>query len=288
MFDEYKAKAYAKVNFNLKVLPKRADGFHSIESIFQTVSLYDELSVLKTEKNGCKINCEAVSLPENNTLTSSYKAFTEVTGLAPGIEVNLKKGIPACGGLGGGSSDAAALIRILEKITGIKLSVQQRNSVAAKVGSDVFFFMHCDDEGRGCALVSGRGEKIKKIDSRKDLFLLLLFPEVSSSTKEAYALIDEAYSGEIKLQYPSFDNLEKVYRNTPKEWNFTNTFTPVLCKRYDVVWTALSDLKKSSAEYTEVSGSGSTVFGVFTDKQKALSCCSLLSETWKCELVQTI
>ena len=288
MVNVYRAKAYAKVNFNLNVLPKRADGFHNIESIFQTIDLYDELSAVVTEESGIRIFCEGFQLPAENTLVSAYQAFVEITGCKPGIQVELKKGIPAGGGLGGGSADAAALIRLLEKITGIKLSEKQRDSVAEKTGSDVFFFMHCDEEGRGCALVSGRGEKIQSIESRKDLFLLLLFPKISSSTKEAYALVDKMLESGETLQSPAFDDLAEMYRKSPKVWKFTNTFTPVLCKRYDVVWTALSELKKSSAEYAEMSGSGSTVFGVFTNKQVAENCTNLLCETWKCELVQTI
>ncbi|MCR4736055.1 MAG: 4-(cytidine 5'-diphospho)-2-C-methyl-D-erythritol kinase [Treponema sp.] len=288
MLEDYKIRAYAKVNFNLKVCPKRSDGFHDIESIFQTISLYDELVVSRAEQKGCKLFCDDLVLPEKNTLTLAYQAFIEVTNCNLGVKVHLKKGIPAGGGLGGGSSDAAAFIKALEKLSGINLSDEQKHAIAAKTGSDVFFFMHCDDKGSACSLVSGRGEKIKSIVPRKDLFVLLIFPEVSSSTKEAYSLVDEMLAKGDDLQYPSFCELEEIYRSSPKKWNFTNTFTPVLCKRYDVIWTALSVLRRSSAEYAEMSGSGSTVFGVFTDKQTAISCYSMLNETWKCELVQTI
>lgn len=288
MPNEYKTKAYAKINLNLRVLPKRGDGFHSIESIFQTINLYDELVVSVCDKAGCSIKCENFDLPQKNTLITAFQAFMEISGKVPGIELRLKKGIPSGGGLGGGSSDAAAFIRVLEKISGNKLSVSQLDYIAAKTGSDVFFFMHCDDEGKGCALVSGRGENIKTIVPRDDLFILLLFPNVSSSTKEAYALVDEVLAKRDDLQYPTFSDLEVMYRQSPKEWRFTNTFTPVLCKRYADVCAAIGDLKKSSAEYTDMSGSGSTVFGVFTNEQEAVKSCRLLGKTWKCELVQTI
>lgn len=289
MKEQYFEKAYAKVNFNLKVLPKRADGFHNIESIFQTIDLYDELIVEKMDESGCNITCDKMVLPEKNTLSSAYQAFCEVAGVeVPGIRVTLKKGIPAGGGLGGGSSDAAALVRILEKICKIKLSYSQIDYIAGKTGSDVFFFMYCDSDGTGTALVSGRGEYVKRIKSRKDLFLLLVFPEISSSTKEAYALVDEMLGKEQKVICPDFEELESIYRLSPKEWKFNNSFTSALCGKYDDIKSALKDVKKTGAEYSDMSGSGSTVFGVFTLEQQAIDICNLLAASWKCLVVRVL
>ena len=102
---ELSSLAYAKVNFGLRVLPGRSDGFHGIESIFQTVDLYDELTLTETPQKGCFVHCSSMKLPENNTLTKAYNAFCKVAGAeVPGIRVELKKGIPSGGGLGGGSS----------------------------------------------------------------------------------------------------------------------------------------------------------------------------------------
>lgn len=283
------AKAYAKVNFNLKVLPKREDGFHNIESIFQTVDLYDELRVRKTQNPSCQVVCKSIELPPKNTLTSAYQAFIEVAGCkVPGIEVELIKGIPSGGGLGGGSSDAAALIRVLEKMCGLKLSDMQLDYVASKTGSDVFFFMHCDKKGRGCALVSGRGEIIRKIKSRHDLYLLFVFPEISSSTKEAYTLVDELLTEENKIKCPEFGELESIYMKAPQNWTFNNTFTKALSNRYKQIGQILSELKRLGAPYSDMSGSGSTVFAVFTKKQQATYCSNLLADTLSWKIVQTI
>ena len=283
------AKAYAKVNFNLKVLPKREDGFHNIESIFQTVDLYDELRVRKTQSPGCQVVCKSIELPPKNTLTSAYQAFIEVAACkVPGIEVELIKGIPSGGGLGGGSSDAAALIRVLEKMCGLKLSDMQLDYVASKTGSDVFFFMHCDKKGRGCALVSGRGEIIRKIKSRHDLYLLFVFPEISSSTKEAYALVDQLLTEENKIKCPEFGELESIYMKAPQNWTFNNTFTKALSNRYKQIGQILSELKRLGAPYSDMSGSGSTVFAVFTKKQQATYCSNLLADTLSWKIVQTI
>lgn len=282
-------KAYAKVNFGLNVFSERGDGFHNIESIFQTVDLYDELVVSEIADNRCVVECDTFKLPEKSTLTNSYEAFCQVSMVkVPGVKVVLKKMIPSGGGLGGGSADAAALVRALQKICGIKLSASQLNQIAEKTGSDVFFFMNCDDEGKGCALVSGRGEVVKRIVPRTDLFLLLIFPELSSSTKEAYALVDEYLMKKDKVKGPCLLELEDVYRGDVKTWNLVNTFTPALSKKYKEIDAALMDLKKVGSEYVEMSGSGSTVFGVYTLEQQAINSYNLLAEFWNCKVVRVV
>ena len=282
-------RAYAKVNFGLRVLPGRSDGFHGIESIFQTVDLYDELTVTETAEKGCFVHCSSMKLPENNTLTKAYNAFCEVAGKElPGIRVELTKGIPSGGGLGGGSSDAAALTKMLGKLFDIRLSEKQLDYVASVTGSDVFFFMHCDENGRACALVSGRGENVKPILPRDDLFLVLVFPEVSSSTKEAYELVDEAFDRGNVLVSPEFDELELVYRRPPENWTFINTFTPVISAKYKDIGRAIEALRALDCDFTEMSGSGSTVFGVFASRQLAESAVEKLAGSWNCKLARTV
>ena len=286
---ELSSRAYAKVNFGLRVLPGRSDGFHGIESIFQTVNLFDELTLTTTAEKGCFVHCSSMKLPENNTLTKAYNAFCEVAGVeVPGVRVELKKGIPSGGGLGGGSSDAAALTRMLEKLCDVRLSNKQLDEIASVTGSDVFFFMHCDDEGRGCALVSGRGENVKKIQPRDDLFLVLIFPKVSSSTKEAYALVDEALSEGNILVSPEFDELELVYRRPPEKWTFINTFTPVISAKYKDIGRAIEALRALDCNYAEMSGSGSTVFGVFASRQLAESAVEKIADSWNCKFARTV
>ena len=285
--------AYAKVNFGLNVLPKiggeQKNEYHNLESIFQTVDLYDVLTVEKNDSTFCTVICNDMELPEKNTLTNAYDAFFEITGLKKvGICVELKKGIPSGGGLGGGSSDAAALVRALQEICDIKLNRNQLDFIASKTGSDVFFFMNCDEQGKGCALVWGRGEYVKKISPRKDLFLVLIFPQQNSSTREAYALLDEAYKRGEKLESPSFDDFENIYNRSVEDWTFINSFTPVISNSCEEIRLALKDLHKVGCCYSEMSGSGSTVYGVFTLRQQAISASNLLGEAWKCKLVQTV
>ena len=286
---EISGRAYAKVNFGLRVLPGRSDGFNGIESIFQTVDLFDELTLTVTAEKGCFVHCSDMELTENNTLTKAYNAFCKVVDCeVPGVKVELKKGIPSGGGLGGGSSDAAALVRMLEKLCNVRLSDSDLDNIAAETGSDVFFFMHCDEQGRGCALVSGRGEVVKKIHGREDLFLVLIFPKVSSSTKDAYALVDEAFAGGKVVVSPEFDELELVYRKPPENWTFINTFTPVISKKYEEIGRAIEALKALNCNYAQMSGSGSTVFGVFASRQLAESAVNKLAGSWNCKLARTV
>ena len=286
-------KAYAKVNFNLRVLQNRSDGYHNIESIFQTIDLFDELEVTVTEAAGCFVECDSLKLPLQNTLTNAYDAFCNVAGKkVPGIKVKLKKGIPAGGGLGGGSSDAAALVRVLSTICNVTLDDNQLDYIASKTGSDVFFFMHCNSKGTGCAVVSGRGEVVKKITPRQDLYILLVLPQIHSSTKQAYELVDERFKKQLESgtqdSFVILEELEEEYKKDPSEWRFKNTFTPSLCDVYSDLSTALGALKKCGADFCDMSGSGSTIFGVFTSKQRAKSNMKLLAATWNCALVRLL
>lgn len=286
---DYSVRAYAKVNFGLNVLPKREDGFHNIESIFQTIDLYDELNVTILPKKGCFVHCNSMKLPEVNTLTIAYQAFCDTVSCeVPGVSVELIKGIPSGGGLGGGSSDAAALVRVLEKSCGVLLSESQFDYIASKTGSDVFFFVHSDEEGKACAVVSGRGENVRRIKPRHDLFLLLVFPKISSSTKEAYALVDDLLAARKMVTGTAFSDFESVYNRSVEEWNFVNTFTPAIAGRYPEIRKALELLKESGCPYSEMSGSGSTVYGVFTLRQQAVEVQQKLAGVFDSKLVQTI
>lgn len=283
------AKAFGKINLNLKVLPLKKDGFHDIESIFQTISLYNQVIVEEKNCAGCEVFCDTIVLPQKNTITMAYEAFCQIAGIdVPGVKVTLIKGIPAGGGLGGGSSDAATFIRLLQKICRIKLSDEQLDFIASKTGSDVFFFMHCDEEGKGAALVSGRGDKVKKIHSRTDLYLLLIFPGVGSNTKEAYSMVDSFLVHGDKLNYPDFNELETIYRLPPEKWNFNNTFYFALEDNIPEIKKALDELKKTDAVYTAMSGSGSTVFGVYTSLENAKKAEQMVSNSWSVKLVQTL
>ena len=268
MSAEVRVLAPGKVNFNLNVLPPRADGFHNIESIFQTVSLFDELTVcLEKGYNTCAVECQEMTLPESNTITSAYSAFYSLTGFNQSVKVNLVKKIPSGGGLGGGSSDAAAFVKALSLLSGITVSPEMADRIAEKVGSDVFFFLHCTHPG--CALVSGRGEIVHPIKARENIHILLVLPDVHSSTKEAYSLVDRELMAGRTVDCPAFSELEDVYNGAVKDWNFANSFTVPVAGKYPEIAEALAALKEAGALFSDMSGSGAVVFGVFDTSRAA-------------------
>ena len=289
MFSEFRVFAPCKINIGLRVLPKRQDGFHNLESIFQTVKLSDELIIRQGKVDGkCIVHCDSMILPEKNTITMAYDAFYEATGCEKeGVDVTLVKHIPAGGGLGGGSSDAASFIKALQKIHHVELSSVQLDFIAGKVGSDVFFFTHCDDEGRCCAVVTGRGEYVRVIKKRPDLFIVMVFPEVHSSTKEAYALVDELYDEKVDFDYPELEKLEEMYNSSISEWKFKNTFTEALSLKYPQIYSALKLFGEKKALFADMSGSGSSVFGIYASWEEAENTAKQLKdEGFNCVVTQ--
>ncbi|MBR5866344.1 MAG: 4-(cytidine 5'-diphospho)-2-C-methyl-D-erythritol kinase [Spirochaetaceae bacterium] len=280
---DMRVKAPAKVNIGLRVLPGREDGYHGIESVFQCVPLYDVLYVKQTADFGCgcTVSCDGMTLPEENTLTLAYKAFSDVAGVSKPINVCLEKHIPAGAGLGGGSSDAAALVNALEYMYNVSLSIEDRWNIASKVGSDVFFFLSPEAMKSQCALVSGRGEIVKAFPSRQDLFFVLICPEVHSSTKDAYCLVDNWYAPDWLWSGPAYSSLVDEYNSDVKSWSFINSFETPLVKRFSQIGEALQDLKNAGAEYVQMSGSGSAVFGVFESSVLADNAAFDLRKKWK-------
>ena len=258
--------APAKLNLTLKVLPKRVDDFHNIESIFQKIRLCDELTVTRSASAGCSLQVHGMELPAENTVQKAFSLFAEVAKIREGVSVDLVKHIPSGAGMGGGSSDAAALLRALNSLFSAGVPDEILVEIAGKVGSDVPFFLYGD-----CAVVSGRGEVVRPICGRRDLSFVVICPDVHSSTKEAYALVDEWYMNNSvsKVDWPSLDELEGIYNKSVGEWNFANSFTQPLINRYPEIQGALAAITASGADFADMTGSGSTVFGVFEAKEKA-------------------
>ncbi len=261
MLDVVRECAPAKINLHLKVMPKRSDGYHPIESIFQTVPLYDDILVkCSGESLGCVVNCDAMQLPDDNTLTKTYNLFSQLTGISVGVQVELTKRIPSGAGLGGGSSDAAYFLRALNKMFDYPLNRSQMEEIATSVGSDVLFFL-----SDGAAIVTGRGEVVNPILPRNDLCFVIVYPDVHCSTVESYRLVDEYMMLGKADVGPTLQELEEVYRKPVSEWDFMNTFTKSVATKFPIISEVMNDLKVLGADFVQMSGSGSTVFGVFSD-----------------------
>ena len=286
-------QAPAKINLGLRVFPKRADGYHEIESIFSTVNLCDSITVqVLDQKDVCKVDCEGMVLPQENTFTKAYKAFCVLTGIRENVHVKVKKHIPAGGGLGGGSSDSSSFIKSIDSLFGTQLSDSDLLDIAGQVGSDVYFFTRAlvekdrlkSNDSLFTAIVRGRGELITPIESRNDFSILLVFPGVQVSTKDAYALVDSSLKWNPEDRHSDAE-LECLYKKPIREWFFSNDFAAPVAEKYPRVRQALDELSKVGSDFVDMSGSGSTVFAVFEDRNKAEAAYRTLAMQWDSLLV---
>ncbi len=277
--------APAKVNLHLDIQERRSDGFHDLRSLFVMIGLYDELTATQTGERGCSIEgCDHIPL-EKNLIWKAYARYCEAAGRPIGLSVSCRKQIPEMAGLGGGSSDAAAMLRILQLVHPDPIPSSQLESIAAELGSDVPFFL-----SSASALVAGRGEIIEPIDTPAQYCCVIIKPELDVSTGEAYRRLD-AYSG----VQPAPLTMNEVYRNylqPPQSWRFFNSFTAVLSEEYPQLNSYLQILRKNGAEYANISGSGSALFGVFRDTKAAESCYVLLKKdikkVWKVKMLASL
>ena len=288
--------APAKINLGLKVFSGRGDGYHDIESIFTTVALCDFVTVELCdglgEKNSCTVDCvgeRSISLPADNTFTKAYKAFCVLTGNDRGVHVTVDKKIPAGGGLGGGSSDSSSFIKSIDTMLDTRLTESDFDKISAQVGSDVYFFSKAQFseigagsmEKRFAALVGGRGERVSPLEPRNDFSVLLVFPGETVPTPMAYGLVDMAGT----RQRGGDESLAEIYGRPVRDWTFVNDFTVPVGQKFPRILNALDAVKTSGADFVDMSGSGSTVFGVFEDRDRAEFVKGRLERDWRTVLV---
>jgi 4-diphosphocytidyl-2-C-methyl-D-erythritol kinase len=252
-------EAFAKVNRSLRVLGKRPDGFHELDTIFQTVDLTDRMDFLERGDDELVLTIEGASLPvsEENLVLRAARALLGWAGLTRGADIHLSKKIPIGGGLGGGSSNAAATLRGLSRLWDLPAPDADLYALAVSLGSDVPFFL-LGGRARG----SGRGEVLTPLPDGPEEWLVLVFPPFSLSTPAVYgalsapALTDPAAPTNLRgsdwCGEPDRNDLEPAAESLRGE-----------LKRFRA---ALADHGATSAR---LSGSGSTVFGVFGDEESA-------------------
>jgi 4-diphosphocytidyl-2-C-methyl-D-erythritol kinase len=287
--------APAKLNLHLRIREKRPDGFHNLESIFAALAFGDTLlfepleaenSLEITMKNLIpreKTPLEALP-PEKNSIFRAVSLFRSRTGFTRGLRVGVEKRIPLGGGLGGGSSDAAAALLTLNVMgsggKGGLLDPDSLAALAASLGSDVPFFL----EPGGLAWVSGRGESIRPLGPPKKLFVVLVNPGFPSETAAAFRLLDR-YRKTAAPCGPAFSESDLIgaLAGPPRRWPFTNDFLPVF-ERAGNAGAAyreiLARLETLGAEFSGLSGAGSTCFGVFSEAAPAEQAEKILSKQW--------
>jgi 4-diphosphocytidyl-2-C-methyl-D-erythritol kinase len=241
--------APAKINLSLKILARRSDGFHQIETLIAPISLQDHISIEK-QPRWIDFSCDDASLPDNdqNLAVRAAKAFFASTQVKSGVSIALQKKIPHGAGLGGGSSDAAAVLLALNKLFDTKLSRDQLAQIGSAIGSDVPFFVF-----ESPALCTGRGEIVTPVKIEQQLSILLLKPAFNVSTQWAYSrwndsreIPDVAYAPQQVAEQNLVNDLER----------------PVFEKYAFLGAMKMWLLKQTEVGAALMSGSGSTVFAI--------------------------
>lgn len=248
--------APAKVNLTLRVLGRREDGFHEIETLMAPISLADRLQInLRTDHDIC-LTCTDPSVPSDasNLAHKAAVAFAKHTGLKFGIEIHIEKNIPHGAGLGGGSSDAAAVLVVLDRLLGTKMSVEELERVAATLGSDIPFFIRSQ-----AAMCSGRGEIIEPFEGLTSADILLVKPPFPIPTPWAY----QAWANSEK---PSA-TFQQFHGSIP----LMNDLEAPVFSKYLLLPVLKSALQKHpGVSAAMMSGSGSTIFTILRDSAEGI------------------
>lgn len=265
--------AYAKVNLTLDVLGKRPDGYHDLKSVMQTISMRDDIELQIGTGKPWSLSCDKEGIPcdERNLAWKAAKVYCEAMGKDPdGIHIHITKRIPSEAGLGGGSADAAAVLRALNRHYGNPLSILALAELGAQVGSDVPFCVV-----GGTVMCEGRGERLRKLPDMPDCVFVVVKPEFSSSTPELYRKIDErsiAKRPDNQAMESALlaGDLSKVAQN------LCNVFDPVVTEDH----LELNYLKSLFYNYGaigyQMTGSGSAVFGIVSEFEIAAVICDMV------------
>jgi 4-diphosphocytidyl-2-C-methyl-D-erythritol kinase len=272
----FRIRSFAKVNLALSVLGRRADGYHDIQTIFQTINISDELEFQHAPH--LELHCENLDgvLPENNLVWKAATLFADTLGLKRGVSITLRKRIPAGAGLGGGSGNAAATLLGLRRFWNIDITDSKLQSLASRLGSDVPFFL-----SGGAALGIGRGEKISSLPDPPVQHLVVIFPGIHVSTAEAYRSLN------LGLTSSSEDHRIQRFCGQVKEGKtylaeIFNDFETSILSAYPPIMEAKSFLKAQGSVAALLSGSGSSVFGFFSDEESAFAAArESIRATWR-------
>lgn len=266
-------KAPAKINFTLDITGKLPNGYHTVDMVMQAVNLYDIVTVRTANKISISSDKPYVPTDSSNTAYKAAEEFFKYTGIDDGADIFIKKVIPVQAGLAGGSTDAAGVLMALNTLYNTSLTNEQLSVIGARVGADVPFCIY-----GGTMLSTGIGTDLQRIYGEiPNIFIVLCKPQIGVSTKEAYALSDKRpYSSTVHsksfitaLENKDFSSMcQSIYNDFESLLNLPE----------------LEEIKNKIYENggvkSSVSGSGPTVFGIFTDKEKASNCVKTLSKEY--------
>jgi 4-diphosphocytidyl-2-C-methyl-D-erythritol kinase len=255
MTTKVRVPAFAKLNLGLRVLYRRPDGYHELRTVFQTISLADRIDIEFTPSRTTRIVVDGTPDIADNLVERACRLALETMNFRADVRFTLRKKIPLGAGLGGGSSDAAAVLLALPVLCGKTLPA----GIAERIGSDVPFFLH-----GGTALGLGRGEELYPLPDRSGARGLLVVPNVHSSTAEAYRDVSQTLTT-IRLQNKLDSFQREVWRGGAV---CENDFEEVVFARHPELNRIKQRLGRLGAKPAAMTGSGSAIFGIFADAEQ--------------------
>ena len=255
-------KALAKINIGLDVTGTRADGYHMVNMIMQTVHMYDVVTVEKTEGNDISMTTDSGFLPtdDSNLCIKAAKLMREAYPEVQGVKIHLEKNIPVAAGMAGGSSDAASVLYGINRIYELGLSIEELQEIGVKIGADVPYCLM-----RGTALAAGIGEKLTRLPDMMRCPVLIAKPAVSVSTKEVYQALDAI----ADPKHPDIDAMIKDIENGDLHAlasHMGNILEEVTIPMHPEIADIKKVMMENGAVISMMSGSGPTVFGFFDDE----------------------
>lgn len=273
-----KIKAPAKINLTLDILGKLPNDYHELTTVYQAVSLYDELEFEESEVGDIKItsNSDQIPLDENNIVYKAVELIRQKHDIGKGLSINIEKNIPVAAGLAGGSTDAAATLKALNEIWELKLSDEILREYAAELGMDVSFLIN-----GGTALGVRQGEKVRPINNNLSLNIVIVTPDISVSTKEAYGNLDLSQVGQDSEQTKRVIAALADGDLTEVVDNLHNDFEKSIIPQYLVIGEVKEKMLGLGALGSLMSGSGPSVFGVWESEKEARRASDSLRQEYK-------
>lgn len=277
--------SFAKINLQLRVVGKRKDGYHELFTVFQTVSLKDELIFSENDMIALTCNDSTIPTDNKNLIVRAAYDLKEKCGVRSGASIHLEKNIPSPGGLGGGSSNAAVTLLGLRRLWKLDVSDDSLFEVAAGLGSDVPYFLH-----GGTAIGTGRGELIEEIDDVTEQFLLIVTPDIAVSTTDAFARLDAPSLTKIES-----NRILRVCRLEANRLDLHQTkliidFEESVFDAHPEIRRVKETLLRLGAVGAAMSGSGASVFAIFDKTETRQAAIKALDHesTWRKFAVATI
>lgn len=262
--NEYQIKAYAKINLGLDVVRRLENGYHEVKMIMQTVNIYDELAFEKTDGE-IILTTDSGELPldENNLIYKAVRLMQDTYGISEGVKVHLQKNIPIAAGMAGGSTDAAAAMIAMKELFSLEVTKDDLMKLGVKIGADVPYCIM-----GGTALAEGIGEKLTALTKAPVCYLVVAKPDINVSTKFVYEHLDAA--GVQK--HPDIDGMVEAIKQGDLQGitkRMENVLETVTIPAHPIIATIKEKMLDAGAMNSLMSGSGPTVFGIFTEYEKA-------------------